>query len=60
MKVVIDHKIPYIQEAIEKIADEVVYLPGSAFTPETVQDADALIVRTRTHCNRALLEVLYQ
>lgn len=56
MKVVIDHKIPYIQEAIEKIADEVVYLPGSAFTPEAVQDADALIVRTRTRCNRALLE----
>ena len=56
MKVVIDHKIPYIKEAIEKIADEVVYLPGNAFTPEAVKDADALIVRTRTRCNRELLE----
>ena len=56
MKVVIDHKIPYIKEAIEKIADEVVYLPGNAFTSDVVKDADALIVRTRTRCNRELLE----
>lgn len=56
MKVVIDHKIPYIKEAIEKIADDVVYLPGNAFTREAVKDADALIVRTRTQCNRELLE----
>ena len=56
MKVIIDHKIPYIKEAIEKIADEVVYLPGHAFTKEEVKDADALIVRTRTRCNQELLE----
>ena len=56
MKVIIDHKIPYIKEAIEKIADDVVYLPGNAFTKEDVKDADALIVRTRTKCNRELLE----
>ena len=56
MKVIIDHKIPYIKEAIEKIADEAVFLPGDAFTPEAVKDADALIVRTRTRCNRELLE----
>lgn len=56
MKVVIDHKIPYIKQAIESIADEVVYLPGNAFTKEAVKDADALIVRTRTLCNRELLE----
>ena len=56
MKVIIDNKIPYINEAIERIADEVVYLPGSGFTKEEVKDADALIVRTRTLCNRELLE----
>ena len=56
MKVIIDHKIPYIKEAIEKIADDVVFLPGNAFTKEDVKDADALIVRTRTKCNRELLE----
>ena len=46
----------YIQKAIERIADEVVYIPGKDFTPELVRDADALIIRTRTHCNRELLE----
>ena len=56
MKVVIDHKIPYIKEAVGNIADEVIYLPGDAFTKEAVKDADALIVRTRTRCNRELLE----
>jgi erythronate-4-phosphate dehydrogenase len=56
MKVIVDNKIPYIKGNIEKIAEEVVYLPGQAFTKEEVKDADALIVRTRTLCNRDLLE----
>lgn len=56
MKIIIDNKIPYIEEAVQGIADEVVYVQGKDFTPELVQDADALIVRTRTHCNRKLLE----
>ncbi len=52
MKVVIDNKIPYIREAMAELADEVIYLPGKEFTPEIVKDADALITRTRTICNR--------
>ena len=56
MKVIVDNKIPYIAGEIEKIADKVVYLPGDAFTKEEVKEADALVVRTRTHCNRDLLE----
>ena len=56
MKVIVDNKIPYIKGNIEKIAEEVVYLPGQAFTKEEVKDADALIVRTRTLCNKDLLE----
>ena len=56
MKVIVDNKIPYIHEAIGRIADEVVYLPGSGFTAEDVRDADALVVRTRTRCSRELLE----
>lgn len=56
MKIIIDDKIPYIKEAAETIADEVVYAPGKDFTPELVRDADALIIRTRTRCNRELLE----
>lgn len=56
MKVIVDDKIPYIREAVEALVDEVVYLPGKDFTSAQVKDADALIVRTRTLCNRELLE----
>lgn len=56
MKIIVDNKIPYIQQALDRWDDEVVYLPGKAFTPETVKDADALLVRTRTICNKDLLE----
>ena len=56
MKIIIDNKIPSIKEAVQGIADEVIYAPGKDFTLELVRDADALIVRTRTHCNRKLLE----
>lgn len=56
MKVIVDDKIPYINAAIAQVADEVVYAPGSKFTPELVKDADALIIRTRTLCNAQLLE----
>ena len=54
MKIVIDDKIPYIQGALEPFA-EVVYLPGPKTTAEVVRDADALITRTRTICDEALL-----
>ncbi len=55
MKIIIDNKIPYIRGAFEPFAD-VVYLPGNQTTPEVVKDADALVTRTRTKCNRELLE----
>ncbi len=55
MKIVIDDKIPYIRGAFEPVA-EVVYLPGSKTTAGDVKDADALVTRTRTICNRSLLE----
>lgn len=60
MKVIIDNKIPFINGIIEGLGEktpkEVIYVPGMKFTPEIVRDADALIIRTRTHCNRELLE----
>lgn len=56
VKVVIDEHIPYIREAAALLFDEVVYLRGAAITHRDVADADALIVRTRTRCNRELLE----
>ena len=56
MKIVVDDKIPYISEKLALLADDVVYLRGADISAEDVRDADALIVRTRTHCNRQLLE----
>ena len=55
MKFVIDDKIPYIKGVLEPYA-EVVYLPGDSISGQDVQDADGLIIRTRTLCNATLLE----
>lgn len=55
MKIVIDNKIPYIRD-YAGLLGETVYLPGAEITAADVRDADALIVRTRTLCNRRLLE----
>ena len=56
MKVIVDDKIPYIREALSAMGVEAQYVEGSKFTPTIVSDADALIVRTRTRCDAALLE----
>ncbi len=55
MKIVIDDKIPYIRGALEPYA-EVVYLAGNLTDASVVRDADALVTRTRTPCNRNTLE----
>jgi len=55
MKIIVDDKIPYIRETLALLADEVVYRPGAAITAADVRDADALVVRTRTRCDEALL-----
>ena len=55
MKVIIDDKIPFIKGVLDEVAD-VLYLPADEITSAMVREADALIVRTRTKCNRELLE----
>lgn len=54
MKFVIDQAIPFIRKVFEPYA-ETVYKEGSEITHEDLMDADALIIRTRTRCNEALL-----
>lgn len=56
MKIVVDDKIPYIQEKLSLLADEVVPVNGAAISAADVRDADALIVRTRTRCDESLLK----
>jgi len=55
MLIVADSKIPFLRGILEPYAD-MRYLDPGDFTPETVRDADALIIRTRTKCDAALLE----
>ena len=54
MKIVADDKIPYLKGVFEPYA-AVVYLPSGKITPAAVADADVLITRTRTRCDRKLL-----
>ena len=51
MKIVVDKLIPFIEQPIQKITNQVVFVSGDEFTPKLIKDADALIIRTRTHCN---------
>ena len=55
MKVVVDRRIPFIKGVLEPHA-EVLYLEGHEIGQADIRDADALIIRTRTKCNQALLE----
>lgn len=56
MRLLVDDKIPYIRPALDRLPAEVIYLSASDFTPDAVREADALLVRTRTRCDRSLLE----
>ncbi len=55
MKILVDKDIPYIKGVFESYA-QVEYLSGKEFSSFNVKDADALVIRTRTKCNAALLE----
>lgn len=55
MKIVADDKIPNLKGVFEPYA-KVVYKPGKDIVKSDVQDADVLIVRTRTKCNEGLLK----
>lgn len=55
MRVIIDSAIPYIKGVLEPFAD-VVYLPANKIDKSTIKECDAMIIRTRTKCDKALLE----
>ena len=55
MRIVVDSHIPHIRGLIEPRAD-VLYLEPGDINREVVRDVDALIVRTRTRCDAALLD----
>ena len=54
MKIVADNAIPFLDGVLEPFA-EVCRRPGREICAEDVRDADALVIRTRTRCDAALL-----
>lgn len=55
IKVVIDDAIPFIKGVLEPYA-EVVYKEGKSICKADVEDASAIVTRTRTRCDASLLE----
>lgn len=55
IKIVADNKIPFIKGVLETFA-QMVYYPANEITNAVLKDADALIIRTRTICNKELLQ----
>ncbi len=55
LHIVADKNIPFFKGTLDNIA-EVEYLSGEDFSPEKIKNADALIIRTRTICNKNLLQ----
>ncbi len=56
MKIIVESHIPFIQGKLEAAGHDVIYLAPEDIVSSTVRDADALIIRTRTRCDAALLD----
>ncbi len=54
LKVLVESHVPFIRGVIEPYAD-VVYADPADITPAALEGVDAMIVRTRTRCDQALL-----
>ncbi|MBD5201910.1 MAG: 4-phosphoerythronate dehydrogenase [Bacteroides sp.] len=55
LNIIVEDRIPYIEDVLTP-AGHVSYLPAEQITPEVMRSADALITRTRTRCDSALLD----
>lgn len=55
IKIVADNGILFLKGVLEEYAD-ILYLPSGEITSQNIKDADAIIVRTRTKCDKNLLE----
>ncbi len=54
LNIIIEENVPYL--GVLKPYARVRYMPSEAIDADAVRGADAIIVRTRTRCDRALLE----
>lgn len=55
IKIIADDKIPFLKGVLEPFTS-IEYLNYSQITNEKLKDVDALLIRTRTKCNKELLE----
>lgn len=55
MKILVDDKVPFLEDILDSYFD-VVYKPGGKIGHDELMSADALLIRTRTDCNRDLLQ----
>lgn len=55
IKIIIEHNIPFIKGVLDDLA-HVEYLSSAQIDAKAMRHADALICRTRTHCNASLLD----
>lgn len=55
IKVTADSVIPFLKGVLEPYAD-IQYIPGIKIKHEDIIDSDALVIRTRTVCNKEFLE----
>ncbi|MCK9203274.1 MAG: 4-phosphoerythronate dehydrogenase PdxB [Bacteroidales bacterium] len=54
IRIVADQNIPFLRGVLEPFA-EIRYLPANAITHSVVSHADALLIRTRTLCDKEIL-----
>ncbi len=55
IKIIVDDAVPFIKGVFEPYAD-VVYKAGKEICHDNLVDVDAMVIRTRTKCDSALLE----
>lgn len=55
MRIAVDKVIPFVEGVFEPYA-EVLYKDGNSFVNSDLKDVDAMLIRTRTRCDKALLE----
>ncbi len=55
VKIIVESNIPFVRGLLDDYAT-ISYLAPEDITPKAVREADGLIVRTRTHCDAALLD----
>jgi len=55
ISIIADDAIPFLKGVTDDVAN-IRYVKGSAITRSMLEGVDALIIRTRTKCNKALLE----